>query len=80
MKKILAENIENLHEMLPFKYVSAFELNLCCTCTVGTDNGCRFIHLCSVIMFSPTPPSDYMLIMEESFIMYQSKDTVGSVN
>ena len=33
------------HEMLPFKYVLAFELNLCCTCTVSTDNGCRFIHL-----------------------------------
>ena len=24
----------------------AFELNLCCTCTVSTDTGCRFIHLC----------------------------------
>ncbi len=34
------------HEMLPFKYVLAFELNFCCTCTVRTDNGCRFIHLC----------------------------------
>ena len=57
MKKIMVEHIENLqklrhlsqdwmfHEMLPFKYVSAFELNLCCTCTVSTDNGCRFIHL-----------------------------------
>ncbi len=40
------------HEMLPFKYVLAFELNLCCTCTVSTDNGCRFIHLCHEIIFS----------------------------
>ncbi len=31
---------------VPFKYVLAFELNLCCTCTVSTDIGCRFIHLC----------------------------------
>ena len=34
------------HEMLPFKYVLASELNSCCTCTVSTDIGCRFIHLC----------------------------------
>ena len=33
------------YEMLPFKYVLAFEWNLCCTCTVSTDIGCRFIHL-----------------------------------
>ena len=37
------------HEMLPFKHVLTFELNLCCTCTVSTDNGCRFIHLCGPI-------------------------------
>ena len=34
------------HKMLPFKYVLAFELNSFCTCTVSTDIGCRFIHLC----------------------------------
>ncbi len=34
------------HEILPFKYVLAFELNSCCTCTLSTDIGCRFIHLC----------------------------------
>ncbi len=43
MKKILAEHIENLHEMLPFKYVLAFELNSSCTCTLSTDIGCRYI-------------------------------------
>ncbi len=37
------------HEMFPFKYVLAFELNLCCTCTVSTDIGCRFSHLCLVL-------------------------------
>ncbi len=58
MKNIPAEHIENLqktpssikenimfHEMLPFKYVLASQLNSCCTCTVSTDIGCRFIHL-----------------------------------
>ena len=33
------------HEIFPFKYVLAFELNLCFTCTVSTDIGCRFSHL-----------------------------------